>query len=309
MNNKWLIIIGFCVVVICLCVIAAGAGIGLWISSSASKPQPPVCSASGQTWTSPLDGMQIVCVPPGEFLMGSTDVQVTQIVEHCVSAGLAQNVCEGGFSSEGPQHTVFLDAYWMDKYEVSNGQYQKCVAAGGCTQPWDTSSDTRPSYFGNEQYANYPVIQVDWNQASAYCKWAGRQLPTEAQWEKAARGTDGRTYPWGEGIDCQKANYMGKPGGCTGDTTEVGNYPQGASLYGAMDLAGNVMEWVNDWYGEEYYSQSPTQNPSGPSSGEYRVLRGGSLRDGQSYTRSAARTRDLPGKRLQEIGFRCVSSP
>jgi len=235
-----------------------------------------------ETSVSTKDGMMQVYVPAGEFFMGSNT----------------------GEADEKPLHTVYLDAFWIDQTEVTNGMYGKCEAAGGCTPPLDRSSATRTYYYGNSQYRNYPMINVDWNQAAAYCQWAGRRLPTEAEWEKAARGTDGRSYPWGEGTDCDKANY----GGCNGDTRAVGQYPGGASPYTALDMAGNVWEWVNDWYGADYYSQSPDRNPSGPSSGEYRVLRGGSWYDSVNIVRRASRNWYYPVNRFYIIGFRCASS-
>ena len=249
----------------------------------AATNELPACSTAGQTWISPVDGMETVCVPSGEFPIGSNS----------------------GFSDEQPVHTVALDAYWVDKYEVSNGQYQQCVGAGGCTKPQDTFSSTRSAYYGNEQYAGYPVIYVDWNQATAYCQWAGRQLPTEAQWEKAALGTDGRTYPWGEGIDCQKANYQGGAPGCLNDTSAVGSYPAGASPYGALDMAGNVGEWAADWYGP--YGDAAVNNPTGPISGEERVLRGGSWQINENGIRSSIRRKLNPAEWSQDVGFRCAS--
>ena len=245
--------------------------------------QSPACSAAGQTWTSPVDGMQMVCVPPGEFTMG---LKKADPKEYLV-------------------HSVDLDAYWIDRTEVTNDMYAQCVAAGGCTQPYGSSSTTRPSYYGNELYANYPVIRVTWFKAAAYCQWAGKRLPSEAEWEKAARGTDERIYPWGEGIDCTRGNYDK----CTsGDTTVVGSYPAGASPYGAMDMAGNVSEWVNDWYGEGYYSQSPAKNPTGPTSGTDRVNRGGSWSDSEGQVSSVFRLRHIPGSYTTQVGFRCGSS-
>ena len=234
----------------------------------------------GGTIISEKDGMTLVYVPEGEFVMGSEDEY-----------------------DRSPVHTVYLDAYWIDRTEVTNAQYQKCVEAGACTPPISTSSDTRDSYFGSSAYSDYPVIYVNWNQAHDYCQWAGRRLPTEAEWEKAARGTDGRIYPWGNEVpNSTLLNFNGNEG----DITKVGNYPQGASPYGALDMAGNVWEWVADWYDAGYYSQSPGSNPGGPASGEYRGLRGGSWRDGVDFARSASREWMDPSSSFDVVGFRCA---
>jgi eukaryotic-like serine/threonine-protein kinase len=238
----------------------------------------------GSTLISPVDGMVMVYVPEGDFLMGSV-------------AGV-------GSDDEQPQHTVYLDAFWIDRTEVTNAMYASCVAAGACSPPASTSSNHRSAYYGNGEYDHYPVIYVSWNNANAYCTWAGRQLPTEAEWEKAARGTDGRSYPWGEGIDCGRANFHN----CVGDTSEVGSYPSGASPYGAMDMAGNVWEWVADWYDSGYYGVSPSSNPAGPTDGLYRSQRGGSWVDDSDLLQASVRLWGNPGDLNFDSGFRCALS-
>ena len=237
--------------------------------------------------------MALVYVPAGEFLMGSADGDAD------------------AYSHEKPQHRVTLDAYWIDKTEVTNGTYARCVQAGACRAPSQTSSSTRSSYYGNPAYENYPVIYVSWNDAQRYCVWAGRRLPTEAEWEKAARGADGRKYPWGNAWDAGKVNSS-EAG--PKDATAVGSYPAGASPYGALDMAGNVLEWVADWYHANYYAGSPARNPTGPASGAYRVLRGGSLRDdgggvGAAVRRSYVPGGVNPGYVNDGYGFRCSRSP
>jgi formylglycine-generating enzyme required for sulfatase activity len=235
---------------------------------------PPAVAEAGQVWVSPTDGAEMAYVPAGEFIMGSD---------------------EGG-SDERPVHTVYLDAFYIDKTEVTNAQYRKCVEAGGCDTPVKTT------YYDNADYSQHPVVYVSWNDADDYCRWAGKRLPTEAEWEKAARGTDGRTYPWGEGIDCDHAQY----GGCGGGTAPVGSKPKGASPYGTLDMAGNVWEWVADWYDSDYYSQSPGRNPPGPDSGVGRVLRGGSLHGSQRFTHCAYRVGGNPRYWYFYVGFRCA---
>jgi formylglycine-generating enzyme required for sulfatase activity len=257
---------------------------------STFTPKSPTATPTpgpGSTWTRPADSMVMVYVPEGEFTMGSNS-----------------------YPDEQPIHTVYLDAFWIDQTEVTNKMYALCVDAGKCAPPSSSASYTRPDYYGNSQYDDYPVIYVSWNDASAYCDWADARLPTEAEWEKAARGEDGRTYPWGNtSPSCSLANYLGANNGCVGDTTAVGSYPSGASPYGAYDMAGNVWEWVADWYSETYYGNSPSSNPTGPSSGDYRVLRGGTWNSVDYSVRSAFRLRYDPAVTYDYIGFRCSRSP
>jgi formylglycine-generating enzyme required for sulfatase activity len=253
----------------------------------------------GSTMISEKDGMEMVYVPAGTFLMGSPE-------------GV-------GDDEEHPQHTVYLDAFWFDKTEVTNAMYMNCVAADFCTEPSDFSSNTRNSYYGNPTYADYPVIYVTWFQAQDYCSWAGRESPTEAQWEKAARGEDGSTYPWGDqnptgnllNFADLNTTYVWSDQSINDgyeDTSPVGNYLDGASVYGALDMAGNVWEWTADWYDATYYSSSPQNNPSGPAESGYRVLRGGSWYLSAPDVRSAFRGRGGPSVAAIYIGFRCAKS-
>lgn len=210
-----------------------------------------------------------------------------------------------------PLHTVHLGAYYIDRHEVTNGQYRACVEVGQCTTPPTLVSAKRYSYFEDADYNNYPVITI-WEQARDYCEWKGKRLPTEAEWEKAARGDQViRVFPWGnEKPTCELVNGVvdGEP--CVGDTTEVGSYPAGASPYGVMDMAGNMWEWVNDWYAEDYYGVSPTNDPQGPETGTHRVTRGGGFWPTGSafYLRVANRTPYNPDGWYTDTGFRCASS-
>ena len=233
---------------------------------------PLPTSPSSQPQPTGVKGGEMVRVPEGEFTMGS----------------------DSGDSDEKPAHRVYLDEFHIDKYEVTNEQYNQCISAGPCSPNKKYNGFTDP---------RQPVVGVDWNQASTYCSWAGKRLPTEAEWEKAARGKDGRTYPWGEGIDCTKANYY-KCG--HKKTKPVGSYPSGASPYGAMDMAGNVWEWTADWYDKKYYRNSPNRNPKGPSSGTYRVVRGGGWILNPRVVRPSDRLWSAPSNRIDYYGFRCA---
>jgi formylglycine-generating enzyme required for sulfatase activity len=200
---------------------------------------------------------------------------------------------------EKPIHEVDLDSYYMDIYEVTNAAYKVCADDGTCKLPDNTDR------YNNLTYADHPVVYVDWNKAKTYCEWRDAKLPTEAEWEKAARSTDRRTYPWGEDISCDKANYYS----CVGDTTKVGTYKNGKSPYGMYDMAGNAWELVNDWYDSVYYQNSLFSNPLGPDIGAYRVLRGGAWYDHLDYgVRSALRSRIDSSSTSDLIGFRCARS-
>ena len=246
------------------------------------------------------DGMEMVYVPPGEFFMGSTEEAFNAAVEICMFAGSSKRYCEQWYSREIPQHKVYLEGYWIDKVEVTNEQYLKCVETGVCSEPtyWDDPNFNAPKQ---------PVVGISWYDAAKYCQWAGARLPTEAEWEKAARGTDGRVYPWGDNDPtCELANFGKSVTRCVGRTTPVGSYPAGMSPYGALDMAGNVLEWVSDWFGAKYYRVSALKNPLGPHDGKYKVLRGGSWRYRRGNVRTAYRSRSNPDSRDNCIGFRCV---
>ena len=239
-----------------------------------------ITSTSSFPETTDAESVSMAFVPAGEFTMGS----------------------EKGDPDETPVHQVYLAAYSIDKYEVSNAFYRQCVNAEVCSAPGELGSLTRSNYYGNSQYDNYPVINVNWNMARTYCEWRGAKLPTEAQWEKAARGSNDIIYPWGnDAPNSTLLNYNEN----IGDTINVGFYAGGASPYGLYDMAGNVSEWVADWYDPNYYQKSPSSNPLGPDTGEFRVLRGGSWFSLGSHIRTSDRDEFNPSFISNYVGFRC----
>jgi formylglycine-generating enzyme required for sulfatase activity len=218
----------------------------------------------------------MVLIPAGEFLMGSKDGEADD--------------------DERPQHKVYLTGYWIYRTEVTVAQYRKFCQATGRQMPPEPESGWQNTH---------PIVNVTWEDAAAYAQWAGAALPTEAQWEKAARGTDGQVYPWGNDWDGDKCqNSVGNKN--AGNTAPVGSFPAGASPYGALDMAGNVWEWCADWYDAGYYKNAPTRNPTAPATGTWRVLRGGSWYCAYLVGfRAAFRSGSRPTFR-HRLGFRCV---
>jgi formylglycine-generating enzyme required for sulfatase activity len=257
----------------------------LSIVTATRTPTPPP-----PTRVRPTDEQVMVYVPAGEFFMGSP-----------VDDPLADE-------DEWPRHAVYVDGFWMDRTEITNQQYHLCVEAKGC----EPASYQSSNFAG----AQLPVVGVDWFQAAAYCEWTGARLPSEAEWEKAARGLDGRVYPWGFQFEGDRLNYCDQ--NCIQDwkdsdvddgykyTAPVGSYPTGASPYGVLDLSGNVWEWTADWYAADYYTQTPYRNPTGPASGQQRVIRGGAWHYTGRSLRSVNRHKDTPIFRYDKTGFRCV---
>ena len=230
-----------------------------------------------------IKGGPMLYVPEGEFIMGDYD--------------------EDSHFTSRPSRKVYLDEFYIDKYEVTNAEFNKCARLGPC---WDSDVFRYKGLDG----ATQPVVGVSWYQAKDYCEWVGKRLPTEAEWEKAARGANGRLYPWGEKVSCDLANYQR----CGYDkTTPVGSYPAAVSPYGALDMAGNVEEWTFDWNDERYHYSTPDRNPIVKVSPERvpinmrRVTRGGSWTSEHDYVlRASYRSSRQPISRMNFIGFRCA---
>lgn len=271
----------------------------------AAAASPAACTASGQTWRSPVDGAQLMCVPAGDFLMGA-----------------APGAAPAG-ESERPQHPVYLDAFWIDQTEVTNAQFAQCLAEGGCHPAvYEITATTYIPYSAYPGYERHPALVYVAEDAVQYCRWAGRRLPSEAEWEKAARGPAGRIFPWGDQPDLARINFVpvedrfklttegagprcGYSAHC--GTLRVDDLPAGASPYGVLNTLGNVWEWVNDFYAADYYTRSPRENPRGPAAGEYRVRRGGGWRSLTAELRVTIRASGSPHHYFDgQMGFRCA---
>ena len=241
------------------------------------------------------DGKRMLLVPAGYFQMGTSQTEINELQQ-------LVNFKPSWCADEEPQRGVYLNAFYMDETPVTCREYKKFLDANrGIAVPanWDRlRRDFAP------QFVDHPVTFVSWDDAAAYAKWAGKRLPTEAEWEKAARGTDERRFPWGRVWEASRCNTKeGKVGGTT-PVYQYGNF--GASPYGVLDMAGNVWEWCADWYEEDYYAHGPTQNPRGPTESDWRVLRGGAWDTSMDYARCGSRDYIVPDEGYATVGFRCV---
>ena len=279
------------------------------IPSIAPLPTQPLFTPTATIEPSPTSlpwqivdayGEPMAIVPEGEFIQGS----------------------DTGFPDEVPVRTVWVDTFYLDLYEVTNSDYARCVDDGVCHPPRRTDCCTEqpgapiafPDYYANPDFADYPVIFISWFDAQAYCTWRGARLATEAEWEKASRGVDGRTYPWGDdeprpdllNFTWPEVEFEEKP---LYTTSPVGSYPLGVSPYGIFDLAGNVYEWVEDRYAADYYTYAPLENPSGPDDGTFRVTRGGSFFNQAFRNRSSNRNNAyIPAESVHfDGGARCAA--
>lgn len=250
--------------------------------------------------TNPKDSAVMVFIPAGEFIRGTSNQ------ESAAWRRKNPDLDRGWFDEEKSQRRIYLDGYWIGKYEVTVAQYRKFC------QQTKRQMPPEPEWGWKD---NHPIVNVTWDEATAYCKWASDsanplRLPTEAEWEKAARGTDGRTYPWGNQWDARKCQCSKKDFDDAKSTAPVGSYPQDVSPFGVQDMAGNVIEWCSDWYGETYYKNAPNRNPKGPEKGQGRVMRGGPWNEYRDiFFRAALRRMSEPDPIAQDaFGFRCAQS-
>ncbi|MCK5793660.1 MAG: SUMF1/EgtB/PvdO family nonheme iron enzyme, partial [Anaerolineales bacterium] len=257
------------------------------------NPEMPIINLAGPDLGTQMrwhDGSLLIFVPDGDFIMGATYENPQDQPEH-------------------PEHVVDQSGFWIYRSEVSNGMYANCVADGSCTEP---ATNITTDYL-NAEKRNHPVVGVDWYQAQAYCSWADGHLPTESQWEKTARGPDGNLYPWGDAKpDCNLLNFDNcvneklSSGSYLSITSPIRKYFDGASYYEALDMAGNVFEWTQDWYKSDYYQESPTADPPGPPDGEYKSVRSSAFRSTSSLVPSVLRDSFAPNEYRDDLGFRCV---
>lgn len=322
---------------VALLLLCGSVGLVTFVALAGPIPElaeyPPVTSV-----VRPLDGMEMVRVPSGSFTMGTGGLGWLRFTG---SLGWG-NLRLHPLKNETPAHTVALDAYWIDETEVTVDRFRVFVEETGYVTSAERGNGGRPWTEGPkkeewplrpeidwlhpvdgsmEGEGSHPVVQVSWRDADAYCAWAGARLPTEAEWERAARGIDGRRFPWGNEMEAGRMNA------CTREcpvvrwrdarfedgfprTSPVGSFPAGASPYGALDMSGNAWEWVADWYDKEYYAGSPRENPTGPASGTLRAMRGGSWYDGdvEAWVTTTIRHQNPPVDRYEDVGFRCASS-
>jgi formylglycine-generating enzyme required for sulfatase activity len=301
-------------------------------TAPAPTPRTTDVLEEGDTRVRARDGMTVVYVPAGQFEMGMSDAQVEHVVRICRQTD--DDCSPEWFRSTQPAHTVTLDAFWIDQTEVTNAMFAEFLNEEG-NQVQDGVSWLEPGaghrgiVYGHieEQqgvlqpeaaYEDHPVIEVSWYGAAAYCAWVGARLPSEAEWEYAARGPQSTVYPWGNAFEGGRANHCDVH--CPYEWRDrdlddgsvhwssVGEHPDGASWCGALDMAGNVWEWVADWWSDEYDAQSAAHNPQGPDSGTLRIARGGSWFDPRWQLSSPCRKALTPSSyRIHWVGFRCVS--
>lgn len=274
---------------------------------TAPSPGPPSALAAASSGVAVLrtPGPAEILIPRGAFRMGSDELEVAHALEICRREPAGDECREEFFAIEYPAHEVLLDAFWIDRAEVTLGRYERCVEAGACALP--------PYASGGERFRRpeLPVVLVTWQDASRFCAFAGGRLPTEAEWERAARGASGRRYPFGQVYNPLLANHgrlaMDELDPIDGflELAPAGSFPGGRTAEGLDDMAGNVEEWVADHFSPEYPRASQV-NPRGPRQGELRVVRGGSYADGRPWMRAAARGRDVPAARRAFRGFRCA---
>ena len=281
-----------------LLVLVAGLAGLLLRNLPGGEPEPLAEPPGGEILSN--GNHEMVLIPAGEFTMGgNAEAELTECLEKFHPA------CQlSWFLDEEPVHKVELDAFYIDKYEVTNAQYKACEEDGACSPPRSSLSNTRQSYYGNEEFDDHPVIQVNWHQANAYCQWRAARLPTEAEWEKAARGTDGRTYPWGEELNETFANFHWQ----VGDTSAVGSYESGTSPYGVYDMAGNVWEWVSSLHAP--YPYRADDGREALDADGLRVVRGGGWgHEGDNSVSASYRFAYDPGSTNIDLGFRCAREP